>query len=113
VRLGFVLPQQAEEFTMPVQEHFRLDKEQSLLPRTDSPGEKYQEQSICLSADGSFDVSTQDDQLLAQERIFRQEFGFASDQINECCERKGGRGWFEPTQNPFVERMHASSRPVV
>jgi hypothetical protein len=30
-------------------------------------------------------LSLQDEQLVAQQRVFRQQFGFASGQIGKCC----------------------------
>ncbi len=43
----------------------------------------YQEQPVRLPVDGAFDLSTQDDKLVPQQRVFRQQFGFASRQINK------------------------------
>jgi hypothetical protein len=50
-----------------------------------------QEESVSLPVGRSFDLSTQDDQLLSQQRVFRQQFGFSSGQIGECSEHKRGR----------------------
>jgi hypothetical protein len=47
----------------------------------------------------------QDEQLVAQQRVFRQQFGFASGQIGECTNHKGGRWWLHPPQNLFLKHM--------
>jgi len=65
------------------QECLRLDEEKRLFPGADHPGQKHQEQPVRLPIDGAFDLSTQDDQLVSQQRVFRQQFGFASRQISK------------------------------
>jgi hypothetical protein len=66
---------------VPAKEGLRLDKKERLLPGPNHPGQKYQEHPIRLPVDGAFDLSTQDDQLVPHQRVFRQPFGFASRQI--------------------------------
>ncbi len=46
---------------------------------------------------------------MSQQRVFRQQFGFASGQISKRSEHKGGRQWFDPTQNMFLERVQAKT----
>jgi hypothetical protein len=65
------------------QECLRLDKKERLLPGPNHPGQKYQEQPVRLPIERAFDLSTQDDQLMPQQRVFRQQFGFASRQISK------------------------------
>jgi hypothetical protein len=108
-RFGCVLPEHAETFTRPSQERLRLDEEQRLFPRSDHPGKAYQQQSIRLPAQGSFDLSMQDDQVVAEPRVFRQQFGFASGQIGECSQYQGGRRRFDPPGNIFLERVKAET----
>ena len=108
-RPGFVLPEHAEELTMPAQKCFWLDKEERLFPGPSHPGQEHQKKPICFPANGTFDLSTQDDQLLPQQRVFRQQFGFASGQIGERAEQKGSRRRFDPTRNTFLERMQAET----
>jgi hypothetical protein len=104
-RLRFVFPKHTEELTRPSQKRLRLDDKERLFPGSNYSGEKYQEHSICFPVNWSFDLSTQDDQLVSQQRIFRQQFGFTSGQISNCSGHKGGRQWFDPTQTMFLERM--------
>ena len=94
---------------MPAQECLRLDQEKRLFPGPNHPGQKDQEKPIRLFLHRPLDLSAQDDELLPQQRVFRQQFGFASGQIGERSEHKGGRWWFEPTQNTFLERLQAQT----
>ncbi|HEX4204702.1 MAG TPA: hypothetical protein VHZ51_11025 [Ktedonobacteraceae bacterium] len=98
---------------MPAQQRLGLDQEQRLLPRSDHPDEEYQAQSIHLPADGSFDLSMQNDQLLAQERVFSQQFGFASGQIGKSANDKRGCRRFDPIQETFLERKQARTNALL
>jgi hypothetical protein len=86
-----------------------LDKEERLSPSPNHSGQEHQKKPVCFPADGTFNLSTQDDQLLPQQRVFRQQFGFASGQVDECSERKRCRRWFEPTQSTFLERVQTET----
>jgi hypothetical protein len=103
----FVFPEHTEELTMPAQQRLRLDKEERLFPGSNHPGEQHQKKSVRLSVHRAFDLSTQDKQLVAQQRIFREQFGFASGQIGERTEYQGGRRWLHPPQDMFLKRMEA------
>jgi hypothetical protein len=46
---------------------------------------------------------------VSHQRIFRQQFGFASGQISKRAGHQGGRQWFDPMQNTFLERMQAKT----
>jgi hypothetical protein len=105
----FVLPKHTEELTMPAQKRLRLDDKERLFPCPNHSSEKYQEHSICFPVNWSFDLSTQDDQLVSQQGVFRQPFSFASGQVSKCAGYKGGREWFDPTPNTFLERMRAKT----
>jgi hypothetical protein len=94
------------------QERLRLNEEQRLFPGSDHPGQEYQQQSIRLPTSGSFDLSMQDDQLLAQQRIFRQQFSFAPGQIGKGANDKGGCRRFDPTQEAFLERTQAGTKAL-
>jgi hypothetical protein len=107
MRLGFVFPEHAEELTMPAQQRLRLDKEKGLFPGSNHPGEEHQKKPVPLSIHRAFDLSMQDEQLMSQQRVFRQQFGFASGQIGECTNHKGVRWWLHPPQNMFLKRMEA------
>ena len=87
----------------------RLDKKEGLFPGPNHPGENHQEKPIGLTIDGSFDLSTEDDQLVSKQGVFRKQIGFSSGQIGECARHKGGRQWFDPPQNTFLERVQAKT----
>ena len=59
-----MLPEQAEELTMPTQKRLWLDEEKRLFPGPNHPGENHQEKPIGLQIDGVFDLSTEDDELV-------------------------------------------------
>jgi hypothetical protein len=65
--------------------------------------------SICPFAHRALDLSAQHDELLPQQRVFRQQFGFASSQIGERAEYKRSRQWFDPTRNTLLERMQTET----
>ena len=60
-----MLPVHTEELTMPAQQRLGLDKEESLFPGSDHPGQQYQEKPVRLPIDRPFDLSTKDDQLVS------------------------------------------------
>jgi hypothetical protein len=110
-RAGFrrVLPKHTEELTMEAEKRLRLDDKERLFPGPNHSSEKYQKHSICFPVHWSFDLSTQNDQLVSQQRVFRQQFGFASGQISTRSGYKGSRQWFDPTPNTFLEPIQAKT----
>ena len=109
MRFGFVLPEQTEKLTVPAKKRFWLDQEECLFPGSDHSCQEYQEKPVRLFVHWSLDLSAQDDELLPQQRVFRQQFGFASGQVGERSEHKGGRQWFDPPQNTFLEHAQAQT----
>jgi hypothetical protein len=73
-----------------------LDKEERLSASPNHAGQEQQKKPVCFPADATFHLSRQDDQVLPHQRVFRQQFGFASGQVGEWSQRKRGRRWFEP-----------------
>src|SRR5260221_9533633 len=63
--LRFALPEHAEELTMPTKERLWLNKEEGLFPGSGHPGEEHQKKPVCLLIGRSFDLPTQNDQLLS------------------------------------------------
>jgi hypothetical protein len=109
MRFRFVLPEQTEKLTVPLEKRLWLNQEERLFPGPDHPCQEHQEKPIRLVVHRSFDLSAQDDELLPQQRVFRQQFGFASGQVGDHFEHKGSRGRFEATQKTFLERMQAET----
>jgi hypothetical protein len=91
------------------QKRLGLDKKERLFPGPNHAGQEHQEESVSLPIDRPFDVSTENDQLVSQQRVFRQQFSLASGQIGKRAEHQGGRRRFDPTQNPFLEHMQAEA----
>jgi hypothetical protein len=58
-------------------------------------------------------LSTQDDQLLPQQRVFGQQFGFASGHIGERPKHEESRQWFDPLRNTFLERVKAETEVLL
>ena len=96
MRLGLMLPEQTKKLTVPAEKRLWLDQEERLFPGSDHPCQEHQEKPIRLVVHWSLDLSAQDDELLPQQRVFRQQFGFTSSQIGERSEDKGGRQGFDP-----------------
>ena len=107
--LDLCFGEQTKKLTVPAEKRLWLDQEERLFPGSDHPCQEHQEKPIRLAVHWSLDLSAQDDELLPQQRVFRQQFGFASSQIGERSEDKGGRQGFDPPQNTFLERMQAQT----
>jgi hypothetical protein len=73
-----------------------LDEEKRLFPGPNHPGENHQEKPIALPVDGLFDLSTEDDQLVSQQGVFRKQMGFSSGHVGKRCEHKGSCRRFGP-----------------
>jgi hypothetical protein len=107
MRLGFMFPEQTKKLTVPAEKRLWLDQEERLFPGSDHPRQEHQEKPIRLFVHWSLDLSAQDDELLPQQRVFRQQFGFTSGQIGECPKHEGGRWWLHPPHNLFLKHMKA------
>ncbi len=89
---GLVFPVQLESLTMPAQERLRLNNEQGLLPCTRRSSEQDQDHPIRLCACRTFDLPTEDDELLPEEGVLSHEFGLASDKICDRPQHERGSG---------------------
>ena len=94
---------------MPAQKRLWLDEEKRLFPGPNHPGENHQEKPIGLQIDGVFDLSTEDDQLVPSQGVFRKQFGFSSRHVGKRAEHKGSCRWFEPTRKICLERATAGT----
>ncbi len=89
---------------MPTQERLWLDDEKCLLPGSYHPGQKHEEDAVRLGTSRPFYLSSQDDQLLTQQGIFCDEFGFASGKVGQCQEQEWGSVGFGPGDEAVVQR---------
>jgi hypothetical protein len=62
-------------------------------------------QTIRLCACWSFDLPTQDDELLPEESIFCHELGLASSKVSHPTQYERGTGRFGPGDEVVVERL--------
>ena len=76
-----------------------------LLPCSSHACQEHQEHAIGFRASRSFDLSTKENQLLAQERIFCHEFGRASGKVSHGSHYERGVGWFGQVDETVVERL--------
>jgi hypothetical protein len=78
-----------------------------LFPGLNHPGKKHQEHPILWGISRSFDLSIEDNQLLAKECVFCHEFGLTSGKVSHGSEQESGVGWFGPVDEAVVERLKA------
>jgi hypothetical protein len=105
--------EQAKELTMPAQKRLWLDEEKRLFPGPNHSGQEHEEKSVRLAVNWLLDLPMEDDELLSQERVFRDQFRFPLNKVRECAEHKGGCRWFDPTQETFLERVKAEANPLL
>jgi hypothetical protein len=60
-----VLPEQAEKLPVPAEKRFWLNKEESLFPSPNHPGQQHEKNPIRLPVDRAFDLTMEDDELLS------------------------------------------------
>jgi hypothetical protein len=87
------------------QERLWLDNEKRLLPCTRRSREKDQEQTIRLCACWSFDLPTQDDELVPQEGVCCHELGLACGKVSHRTQQERGSGRVGPGDGAVVERL--------
>jgi hypothetical protein len=95
---------------MPPQKRLWLDNEQGLFPGPNRLCQKHQEHAVRFGTGRSFDMSAQDNQLLAKEGVFCHEFRRASGKI---CQRphkeRGAVVRFSPVDEAVVKRLKAKA----
>ncbi len=80
---------------MPPKQGLRLHNQECLLPGPNHPRQKHQEKPIGLPTGRSFDVPTQDDELLPQHGVFNKQFGLP---FGKACDRSEvERGFIQRT----------------
>jgi len=93
---------------MPAQQCVGLNDEEGLLPGANQPGQQDQEQSIGFRACRSFHLPLEDDELLAQEGIFRHQLGLAPAKVGQRLQWQGRSERFGPTSQARGERLQAA-----
>jgi hypothetical protein len=105
--LGLALPIQTEEFPMPPEQGLWLHDQEDLLPGSNQCGQQNEQDAIGVGACRPFHLPPEDDKLLAQEGIFRDQFGLASAKIGYGLQRQRGQERFGPTSQARGEGMQA------
>jgi len=105
--LGLALPIQTEEFPMPPEQGLWLHDQEGLLPGSNQPGQQNEQDAIGVGACRPFHLPPEDDKLLAQEGIFRDQFGLASAKISYSLQWQRGQERFGPTSQARGEGMQA------
>src|SRR5262249_7647586 len=104
---------QAKELTMPAEHGVWLHNQQSLLLRSNQPGQQDEEHAIGPRERWPFHLPLEDDELLSQGGNFREQFGLASAQIGEGGQQQGGSVQFRPMSQASRECMHAASQEAL
>jgi len=84
--LGLAFPIPAEELSMPSEQGVWLRDQDGILPGTNQLGQQNEQETIDPSYEWPFHLPPEDDELLAEENIFRDQFGLASAEIGQGCQ---------------------------
>jgi len=93
---------------MPAQERLWLHDQEGLQPGPNQPGQQDQEHTISLRERWPFHLSLENDELLAEEGIFRQKLGLAPAKVGQGLQRQRGSEWFGPLSQASRECMPAA-----
>ena len=80
--LRSTFPRPAEPVTVPTQQGVWLNDQKSLFPVAYSSRKQDEEQLIFLGANRSFDLAGENEKLLTEQRIFRNQLRLAPSQIS-------------------------------
>ena len=76
--LRLALPIEAKELSMPPEHGVWLHDEEGLFPRPNEPGQPDEQDAIGFRTCGPFHLAPEDNQLVAYEGNFCDQFGLAS-----------------------------------
>jgi len=82
-------PEAAEELAVPAQERLWLHDEDRLPPSPDAARQDHQERPVDGAAAGALDAAAEDEELLAQQRVFGDQLRSTAAQIRQ---QPGGLG---------------------
>ena len=88
---------------MPGEEGLGLHNEQCLSPVPAGPSEQQQEESISPAARWALHLTTEDDQLLTEQRVLGDEFSPGAGQIVQCSHEAGAVRWPGPPRYMLLE----------
>ena len=81
---------------MPPQNRLRLDDEERLFPALQPAGEHDEEAAIRAREARAFDRPVEDDKLLPQEEVLRDQLWFTARKVRDGPQRKGGGAGLGP-----------------
>ena len=84
-----------------------LNDDEDLFPAPNYLGQQDQQHAVHLGAGRPFHLSTQDDQLLAKERIFCDQFGLTPGKVSQRPQQERGGVRFNPGDEAVVQRLKA------
>ena len=96
-------PVEAEKITMPAQQGIGLDNVERLLPELSTASQPQQAEAVTVGQSGTFDLTVEDDELLAEHGVFGDEVGSAAGHIYQRSDDEGRGGWFGPLSDPVAE----------
>ena len=84
---GLEPPEQPEALAMPAQERIGLEDEEGFLPTVDPAGEEDEPKAISWGEPWLANLAVEDDELLAEEGVLRNECGVAASEIEGRAEK--------------------------
>jgi len=78
---GHEFPKQPKALVMPAKQRIGLEDEEGFLPALDPAGEEDEPEAIGWGESWLVDLAVEDDELLAEERVLRNELGLAASEI--------------------------------
>ncbi len=91
--MRFVFPKETEPLAMPMEERIRLDDNEGLFPPPNAIREEEQPEAVTAIETRAYDPALQNEELVSQQRIFREELRAAERQIGECPDEQRSVNW--------------------
>ena len=90
---------------MPPQERLGLNDDERLFPGPHHACQQDQEHPVFPGTSRPFHLSTENDHLLTEERIFCHQLGLASGKVGQRPQKQRGGVWCGPGDEAMVERL--------
>ena len=94
---------------MPAQHRLGLDDEQRLLPASESTRKEDEEATIDRCKVRSLHLPIEHDELLAEQRVFRNQLRLAPRKVLDAAEDERAGRWLGPSGDPFADCVQSSS----
>jgi hypothetical protein len=103
--LRLSLPMPAEQFPVPTKKGFRLNNAYGKSPEFCKSRQNNKQQTIAVCQLRAFDLSIQEDDLLAQECVLQDQIVSAARKISEKTGNQCGPGRFYPMSDTLLKPM--------